>query len=97
MVMIYFRTLAGWTMLSPLTGILVLCASFGLGWRSRTKLNTEFVDRYFGLTENHTSIKQELLGGLTTFVTMAYIVVVNPQILSQAGMPPDGEIGRAHV
>jgi adenine/guanine/hypoxanthine permease len=53
-------------------------------------LNTEFVDRYFRLTENHTSIKQELLGGLTTFVTMAYIVVVNPQILAQAGMPADG-------
>jgi AGZA family xanthine/uracil permease-like MFS transporter len=50
------------------------------------------VDRYFKLTENHTSIKQELLGGLTTFVTMAYIVVVNPQILAQAGMPADGVV-----
>jgi adenine/guanine/hypoxanthine permease len=48
------------------------------------------IDRYFKLTENHTSIKQELLGGLTTFVTMAYVVVVNPQILAQAGMPADG-------
>jgi len=37
-------------------------------------------------------VKQELLGGLTTFVTMAYIVVVNPQILSQAGMPADGVV-----
>jgi len=33
-----------------------------------------------------------LLGGLTTFLTMAYIVVVNPQILSQAGMPVDGVV-----
>jgi AGZA family xanthine/uracil permease-like MFS transporter len=48
------------------------------------------IDRYFHLTENHTSVKQELLGGLTTFITMAYIVVVNPQILAQAGMPADG-------
>src|ERR1700686_536535 len=48
------------------------------------------IDRYFHLTENHTSVKQELLGGLTTFITMAYIVVVNPQILAQAGMPSDG-------
>jgi AGZA family xanthine/uracil permease-like MFS transporter len=48
------------------------------------------IDRYFHLSENHTSVKQEMLGGLTTFVTMAYIVVVNPQILSQAGMPVDG-------
>ena len=33
-----------------------------------------------------------MLGGLTTFLTMAYIVVVNPQILSQAGMPVDGVV-----
>ncbi len=50
------------------------------------------LDRYFKLVENQTSVKQELLGGLTTFVTMAYIVVVNPQILSQAGMPADGVV-----
>jgi adenine/guanine/hypoxanthine permease len=51
-----------------------------------------FVDRYFRLAENQTTVKHELLGGLTTFVTMAYIVVVNPQILAQAGMPPDGVV-----
>src|ERR1700678_4629603 len=50
------------------------------------------IDRYFKLAENHTSIKQEMLGGLTTFVTMAYIIVVNPQILAQAGMPPEGVV-----
>jgi AGZA family xanthine/uracil permease-like MFS transporter len=50
------------------------------------------IDRFFKLTENQTSVKQEMLGGLTTFVTMAYIVVVNPQILAQAGMPPDGVV-----
>jgi AGZA family xanthine/uracil permease-like MFS transporter len=50
------------------------------------------LDRYFKLTENHTSVKQEMLGGITTFVTMAYIVVVNPQILAQAGMPADGVV-----
>ncbi len=50
------------------------------------------IDRYFKLTEHQTSVKQEMLGGLTTFVTMAYIVVVNPQILAQAGMPPDGVV-----
>ena len=37
-------------------------------------------------------MKQELLGGLTTFMTMAYIVVVNPQILAQAGMPAEGVV-----
>jgi AGZA family xanthine/uracil permease-like MFS transporter len=50
------------------------------------------IDRYFKLAENQTSVKQEMLGGLTTFVTMAYIVVVNPQILAQAGMPPEGVV-----
>src|SRR6202045_4390642 len=53
---------------------------------------TSFLHRYFRLAENQTTIKQELLGGLTTFVTMAYIVVVNPQILAQAGMPPEGVV-----
>jgi len=48
------------------------------------------LDRYFRLTENHTNVRLEFLGGVTTFLTMAYIVVVNPQILSQAGMPVEG-------
>jgi AGZA family xanthine/uracil permease-like MFS transporter len=48
------------------------------------------IDRYFGLTANQTTVKQEMLGGLTTFVTMAYIIVVNPQMLSQTGMPAEG-------
>ncbi len=50
------------------------------------------IERYFRLTENHTTIRRELLGGLTTFLTMAYIVVVNPQILSQAGIPAEGVV-----
>jgi adenine/guanine/hypoxanthine permease len=50
------------------------------------------IDRYFGLTENHTTVRQEMLGGLTTFVTMAYIIVVNPQILALTGMPADGAL-----
>jgi adenine/guanine/hypoxanthine permease len=50
------------------------------------------LDRYFNLTENRTTVRQELLGGATTFMTMAYIVVVNPQILAQAGMPPEGVV-----
>jgi adenine/guanine/hypoxanthine permease len=50
------------------------------------------IDRYFRLSENQTTVRQEFLGGLTTFVTMAYIVVVNPQILAQAGMPVEGVV-----
>jgi AGZA family xanthine/uracil permease-like MFS transporter len=50
------------------------------------------IHRYFKLAENQTSVKQEMLGGLTTFVTLAYIVVVNPQILAHAGMPLEGVV-----
>ena len=50
------------------------------------------LDRYFKLAENQTTVKQEFLGGLTTFLTMAYIIVVNPQILAQAGMPVEGVV-----
>ncbi|MFZ1142888.1 MAG: NCS2 family permease [Candidatus Sulfotelmatobacter sp.] len=48
------------------------------------------IERYFRLAENQTTVRSKFLGGLTTFITMAYIVVVNPQILGQAGMPVDG-------
>lgn len=48
------------------------------------------IERFFRLKENQTTVRAEFLGGLTTFITMAYIVVVNPQILSKAGMPVDG-------
>jgi len=44
------------------------------------------LERYFGLEEHGTSVRTELLAGLTTFLTMAYIVFVNPAILSDAGM-----------
>ena len=50
------------------------------------------IERYFRLKENGTTVRSELLGGLTTFITMAYIVVVNPQILSKAGVPIDGVV-----
>jgi len=45
------------------------------------------LDRYFALSERGTSARTEILAGFTTFLTMAYIVLVNPAILGQAGMP----------
>jgi len=48
------------------------------------------LERIFHLTKNKTTVRQEFLAGLTTFMTMAYVVVVNPRILSEAGMPVDG-------
>ncbi len=50
------------------------------------------IERLFKLEGNHTTVRRELLGGLTTFLTMAYIVVVNPRILAEAGMPLDGAL-----
>ena len=44
------------------------------------------LDRFFKLTEHRTTIKTELLAGLTTFVTMAYIIFVNPNIMATAGI-----------
>jgi AGZA family xanthine/uracil permease-like MFS transporter len=51
-----------------------------------------WLERYFQLAKNGTTPRQELLGGVTTFMTMAYIIVVNPQILSQTGMPAEGVV-----
>jgi AGZA family xanthine/uracil permease-like MFS transporter len=48
------------------------------------------LDRYFGLTAQGTSIATELRAGLATFLTMAYIMFVNPAILQQAGMDHGG-------
>jgi len=44
------------------------------------------LDKIFHLKENHSNVRNEIIGGLTTFMTMAYILAVNPQILSDAGM-----------
>jgi adenine/guanine/hypoxanthine permease len=45
------------------------------------------LDRYFSLTARGTTARTEVLAGVTTFLTMAYIVLVNPAILGSAGMP----------
>lgn len=44
------------------------------------------IDRIFHLADNKTTVKREVLAGITTFVSMAYILFVNPSILGQAGM-----------
>ena len=46
----------------------------------------EFLDRQFKLEENGTTVRREIVAGLATFLTMAYIIVVNPLILTDAGM-----------
>lgn len=44
------------------------------------------MEKYFKLKEHGTNVKTEIIAGITTFMTMAYILVVNPSILSEAGM-----------
>ncbi|RKQ28650.1 NCS2 family permease [Oceanobacillus halophilus] len=47
------------------------------------------MERFFKLKQHNTNIRTEFTAGITTFLTMAYIVVVNPAILSSAGVPFD--------
>jgi adenine/guanine/hypoxanthine permease len=47
---------------------------------------TTFLERTFHLSEQHTTVRREMLAGLTIFVSMAYILFVNPSILAEAGM-----------
>ncbi|MEG2985924.1 MAG: NCS2 family permease, partial [Peptostreptococcaceae bacterium] len=45
------------------------------------------MSNYFQFTENKTDFKTEIAGGITTFLTMAYVLFVIPDVLSQVGMP----------
>ncbi len=47
------------------------------------------MERFFKLKENKTTVKTEVVAGITTFMTMAYILAVNPSILSASGMDPN--------
>lgn len=49
-----------------------------------------FLDRRFRLSERNSSVKNEIMAGLTTFMTMSYILAVNPGMLSDAGMDKGG-------
>ena len=48
------------------------------------------MEKFFHLKENGTNVSTEITAGLTTFFAMSYIIVVNPMILSQTGMPKGG-------
>ncbi|AQS06896.1 AGZA family xanthine/uracil permease-like MFS transporter [Clostridium beijerinckii] len=52
----------------------------------KTTEENGMLEKIFHLSKNKTTVKTEMLAGLTTFLTMAYILVVNPSILSQSGM-----------
>jgi AGZA family xanthine/uracil permease-like MFS transporter len=56
----------------------------------KEKSNVGLLERWFKLSSHNTTVKTELMAGLTTFVTMSYIMFLNPIIMSQTGMPFDG-------
>jgi AGZA family xanthine/uracil permease-like MFS transporter len=45
-----------------------------------------WLERFFRLEENRTTVRVEMLGGVTTFMTMSYIIFFQPAVLSAAGM-----------
>jgi AGZA family xanthine/uracil permease-like MFS transporter len=55
--------------------------------REAAPVASGILERTFRLAEHGTNVRTELLAGLTTFLTMAYIVFINPSILADAGMP----------
>ena len=65
-----------------------------LDWLEREVVAAEpdrgFLGRLFRLNRNRTTVRTEIVAGVTTFMTMAYILAVNPNILSQAGIPRGG-------
>ncbi|KAA8679379.1 NCS2 family permease [Clostridium sp. HV4-5-A1G] len=54
-----------------------------------------FLESFFKLKENNTNAKTEIIAGITTFITMAYIIFVNPSVLRVAGMNSAGVVGDA--
>eukprot|EP01012_Entosiphon_sulcatum_P043414 TRINITY_DN5772_c0_g1_i1.p1 TRINITY_DN5772_c0_g1~~TRINITY_DN5772_c0_g1_i1.p1 ORF type:complete len:489 (+),score=56.19 TRINITY_DN5772_c0_g1_i1:28-1494(+) len=56
--------------------------------RSRQQDILARIDAFFGVSEKNSTISTEVQGGITTFLTMSYIVLVNPQILKPTGMDP---------
>jgi AGZA family xanthine/uracil permease-like MFS transporter len=61
---------------------------FNLNFAKQTSIHVlHLVDTYFQFSHLNTTFRREVTAGLTTFVTMAYIIIVNPKILEAAGMP----------
>jgi adenine/guanine/hypoxanthine permease len=71
--------------------VFVLCPSFKMSPVCAVLFGVHgLLQKFFQLQENQTTVRRELLAGVTTFMTMSYVVIVNPRILSDAGMPVDG-------
>jgi AGZA family xanthine/uracil permease-like MFS transporter len=55
------------------------------------------LERHFALHENGTTARTEIVAGATTFLTMAYIIFVNPSILSASGMDKGAVFGQTQL
>ena len=55
-------------------------------YEENRELRRVFMEKFFHLKENGTTVSTEIIAGLTTFFAMSYIIVVNPSTLSQSGM-----------
>ena len=51
-----------------------------------------FLERFFKLREKNTTVKTEVIAGITTFIALAYIMFVNPNILAEAGVPKEAAV-----
>ena len=60
--------------------------SFAKYYKTQTQETTQMLQKLFGFDPAKTTVRTEIMSGLTTFMTMAYILAVNPNILSDAGM-----------
>ena len=49
-----------------------------------------FLERFYNLSENGTDVKTEIMAGITTFITMAYALIIIPSFLADAGIPQEG-------
>lgn len=58
----------------------------------RTIFVANWLEKLFKLSERRTNVKTEVLAGLTTFMTVSYIIIVNPLILSDAGVPKEAAL-----
>lgn len=56
----------------------------------KEEISVGFLERWFKLSSHKTTVKIEVMAGFTTFVTMSYIMFLNPIIMSKSGMPFDG-------
>ena len=58
----------------------------------QAQANQSFLERFFKLSEKGTTVKTEVIAGFTTFIALAYIMFVNPNILADAGVPKEAAI-----